>query len=104
MAAGGANAGATGLLQPLAVLASPTVDYPVHAEDTPARVAGRFDLSLDDLAASVKGCSGIFRPEGPDLTIPDVPLIEVDRLVADLIRLARFNSISISGTSGIERS
>ncbi len=88
------NAGATGLLRPLAVLNAPTIDYRPVSGDTPARVAGNYDLTLDEMAASVKGATGIFPAGGPALTIADVPKLEVDRLASDLVRLGRFNSIS----------
>ena len=88
------NVNNANLLSPLSVLRLPTLSYPIAAGDTLSRVAARFDLSLDLLTESVRGCTGIFPVGGDPLVIPDVPRIGVDELVGELIDGGGFNAIS----------
>ncbi|HKS08900.1 MAG TPA: LysM domain-containing protein [Pyrinomonadaceae bacterium] len=91
------NAGATGMLQPLAVVALPTLEHPIQSGDTFSSVAANYDLTLDQLAESVRDNDGILTPYSPDaepLTIPDLSGRITDQLIDDLARLGRFNDVS----------
>lgn len=91
------NAGATGMLQPLAVVALPTLEHPIESGDTFRNVAANYDLTLDQLAESVRDNNGILTPYSPDaepLTIPELPGRITDQLIDDLARLGRFNDVS----------
>ncbi|MGH9927778.1 MAG: LysM peptidoglycan-binding domain-containing protein, partial [Pyrinomonadaceae bacterium] len=91
------NAGATGLMQPLAVVALPTLDYPIGESDTLASVAANFDLTIDNLADSVEDNPGILQPYRPGLTplnLPDLPGRAAPKLLTDLVNLGRFNDVS----------
>ena len=94
------NAGATGMLQPLAVVALPTLEYPIAEGDTFGSVAARFDLTLDELADSVEDNVGILEPYAAGatgatpLTIPDVPGRAAETLVEDMVNFGRFNDVS----------
>jgi LysM repeat protein len=91
------NAGATGMLAPLSVLALPTLSYPIAEGDTFASVAADFDLTLDALADSIAKNAGILQPYvagATPLTIPDVPGRNADKLLSDLVTFGRFNDIS----------
>lgn len=91
------NAGATGMLQPLAVVALPTLDYQIAEGDTFRTVASNYDLTLDQLAESVQDNDGILTPYSPyadPLTIPDLPGRVADELIDDLVEFGRFNDVS----------
>lgn len=91
------NAGATGMLQPLAVVALPTLEQPIQPGDTFSSVAANYDLTLDQLAESVRDNNGILTPYSPGaepLTIPDLPGRITDQLIDDLARFGRFNDVS----------
>lgn len=91
------NAGATGMLQPLAVIALPKLEYPIAEGDTFGSVAANFDLTLDQLADSVENDVGIlnpYSPGSPSLTIPDLPGRDADELIDDMANLGRFNDVS----------
>jgi LysM repeat protein len=88
------NATRPGLLNPLNVLDLPRLHHHIQAGDTPVGVAQRFDLTLDALATSIAGCTGIFPVKGDPLLIPDVPKRSIDQLVADLLANGRFHSVA----------
>lgn len=91
------NAGATGMLQPLAVMALPTLEHAIESGDTFSSVAANYDLTLDQLAESVRDNAGILTPYSPDaepLTIPELSGRITDQLIDDLARLGRFNDVS----------
>jgi LysM repeat protein len=91
------NANATGLMQPLAVMALPTLNYPIAKDDTLASVAAHFDLTLDNLADSVADNPGILQPYESGLTplnIPDLPGRPTEKLLHDLVNLGRLNNVS----------
>jgi LysM repeat protein len=95
-----ANAGATGMLQPLSVIALPTLEYPIAEGDTFGSVAAGFDLTPDELADSVENNVGILAPYASGatgatpLTIPDVPGRSAETLVEDMVNFGRFNDVS----------
>lgn len=88
------NAARPGLLNPLNVLALPRLRHAVGADDTPARVAQRYDLTLDELASSIAGCTGLFPVGGTPIVVPDVPARSVDRLAADMLADGRYHSVA----------
>jgi LysM repeat protein len=91
------NAGATGMLQPLAVIALPTLEYPIAPGDSFSSVAANYDLTRDQLAESVRDNYGILTPYSPDaepLTIPELPGRITDQLIDDLAKFGRFNDVS----------
>jgi LysM repeat protein len=92
-----ANANASGLMQPLAVMALPTLNYPISKDDTLASVAARFDLTIDNLIDSVADNPGILKPYesgSSPLNIPDLPGRPTEKLLHDLVNLGRFNDVS----------
>ncbi len=92
-----ANTGSVNLFQALAVLALPAFTYYAASGDTFSTVAGRFDLTLDELADSVKTDDGILSPYAStetDLTIPDVPGRNTNRLTSELAQNGNFNDVS----------
>jgi LysM repeat protein len=91
------NAGTQGLLQLLAVLALPKLNYVIRRDDTLASVAANLDLTIEDLALSVRATPGIFLPyvtTKTRLSIPDVPARDADKLIADLVKFGSFNNVS----------
>lgn len=92
-----ANGTATGLLQPLAVVALPTIRYSPQSGDTLGSIAAAFDLTLDQLAACVADTPGLLQswsPGGRTLTIPNLPGRDTESLIADLVGFGRFNDVS----------
>ncbi|MET0553828.1 MAG: LysM domain-containing protein [Vicinamibacteria bacterium] len=92
-----ANAAAADLLAPLAVLALPELRVALGPGDTLGGIAARYDLTVEELAESVAGCTGIFEPYAESertLTVPDVARRDVGTLVADLVADGRFNNAS----------
>lgn len=91
------NGDATGLLQPLAVVALPTIQYGPQPGDTLGSIAAAFDLTLDQLAACVADTPGLLQPWSPGgqtLTIPNLPGRDTESLIADLVGFGRFNDVS----------
>ncbi len=87
------------LLAPQAVVSLPTLNYPIGKDETLASVASQLDLTLDELAVSVKDQVGIFQPYDKNtndrqMTIPDVAEIDVSQLFEDMARFGKFNSVS----------
>lgn len=95
-----ANRAAATLLQPLSVLALPTLNYFTGYGSDPstlAQVAQRYNLTLDELADAIATDAGIFQvvgATGPLMTIPDVASRDVGQLTQDLIRFGRTNRIA----------
>ena len=92
-----ANLDQAGLLQLLAVMPLPTIEYELQPGDTLSSVAANFDLALDTLVLSVQHAPGILQPyseSGTRLSIPDVPARSKNRLMLDLVRYGSFNNVS----------
>jgi hypothetical protein len=95
-----ANRAAATLLQPLSVVALPTLDYFTGYGADPstlAQVAQRYNLTMDELADALAEDVGIFQPSGatagPMMTIPDVASRDIGDLTQDLIKFGRTNRI-----------
>ncbi|MEW2116966.1 LysM peptidoglycan-binding domain-containing protein [Streptomyces sp. NPDC005474] len=69
------------VLAPLATLTLADVVYPPQPADTFAGVAQRFNLTLDELTGQIASQTGILT-DGATVTVPDVPAMTVDALVA----------------------
>jgi LysM repeat protein len=95
-----ANAnGASDILAALAVVAMPTLNYPIGENETLGSVASKLNLDVATLAQSVKNDAAIFAPYTSTetrMTIPDVVSRDLDELVADLIAFGAFNELSTS--------
>ncbi|HEY0382125.1 MAG TPA: LysM domain-containing protein [Candidatus Elarobacter sp.] len=92
----GMNAGAD-VLQPLAVVNVPPFQATLESGDTLATIAQRYDLTVDALADSIAGATGIFAPGptgGVTLTIPDVVSRDVDTLLGDMVARGEFNGLA----------
>lgn len=92
----GANASSEGFLQPLAVLALPTVSYVPQSGDTFGSLAAAYDLTPEELADSLADVSRLLAPAqaGQVLGIPDLPGRPTDQLIEDLAGFGRFNDVS----------
>ncbi|MEA2664767.1 MAG: hypothetical protein QOI11_1711, partial [Candidatus Eremiobacteraeota bacterium] len=84
-----ANVADPKLLAPRAVLAIPPVEPAITAADTLGALAQRYNLTLDDVADQLGPVTGLFRDAdktagAPQLTIPYVPALAIDDLVAQI--------------------
>jgi hypothetical protein len=92
--------GTTNILAARAVLALPTVKLPLEGGETLSNVAQRFAVTLEELADSIQDDPGILMPyDGKtSLTVPDVATRRIDQLVADMVALGEFNSLSATAS------
>jgi LysM repeat protein len=86
------------ILQPLSVLCLPRLHYPIGENETLASVAAKLNLTIPDLADSVRNDPGLFTPyrEGvtPPMIVPNVAARDIETLIADLVGFGAFNALA----------
>jgi LysM repeat protein len=84
-----------GVIAPGAVLAIPAIDFTPGTGDSLGGVAGRFNLTLDDLTSCVEGVAGIFQAP-VSITVPHVPTLTLGELQRAVLESGSLNSAAAS--------